>query len=123
VLKKTGIVVAVATATMLALSPLAFASQDGHGHDGQDVVKNTGQQGLINAGGNTLNAPIQACNNDVPINGGAAAVQTPVKDLTGSITGAAALLGSADSRSSVQADNSRSCGDNSGSVADDADIK
>ena len=116
-LKKAGMVAAVATAGLLALSPLAFATSEGHPHD---VIKNAGQQGLVNASGNTVNTPIQACNNDVPVNAGAAAVQTPVKDLTGAVTGAAALLGTAKSSSTLTADNSRSCGDNSGSVSNKA---
>jgi hypothetical protein len=47
VLKKAGIVVASATAGLLAVSPLAFAD------------------GLISIDDNTVQIPVQACNNNV----------------------------------------------------------
>ncbi|HEY2098718.1 MAG TPA: hypothetical protein VGH72_19765 [Pseudonocardia sp.] len=60
VLKKAGIVVAAAAAGLLAVSPLAFAS-DGHGIlDGAH-----GQVGLVNVQDSAVQVPIQACNNSV----------------------------------------------------------
>jgi len=53
VLKKAGIVVAAAAAGLLAVSPLAFAD-DGHF-----------QLGAVNLQDNTVQVPIQACNNSV----------------------------------------------------------
>jgi len=120
VLKKAGIVAAVAAAGLFALSPLAFAGSEGgwdHGHRSSNVNGDT-STGLVNVADNNLNAPIQACNNDVPVNGGAAAVQTPVKDVTTAVSGAAALLGQARSSVDQDTDNSRECGDNSGSSGD-----
>ncbi|MCW0214753.1 MAG: hypothetical protein OJJ54_15450 [Pseudonocardia sp.] len=119
-LKKAGIVVAVAAASLLAVSPLAFAGEKGHdkGHhessiSGSDFYSKDGK-GLVNVSGNNVNVPIQACNNDVPVNAGLGAVQVPVKDLTGGLSGALGILGSAKSDSSVVADNSRACGQESG---------
>ena len=85
-LKKAGIVVAAATAGLLALSPLAFAgdySGDSdhhhHHHDSdnksaschqdnswKDKAKGThAQAGLVNIQDTTIQIPIQACNNSV----------------------------------------------------------
>ena len=64
---------------------------------------------------NNINTPIQACNNDVPVNGGAGTVQTPIKDVTGAATGALGILGSAKATTDQTVDNSRSCGDNTAS--------
>jgi hypothetical protein len=121
VLKKAGIVVAAAAASLLAVSPLAFAGEKGHddkGHhessiSGSDFYSKDGK-GLVNVSGNNVNVPIQACNNDVPINGGVGAVQTPVKDLTGAASGALGILGKAKSDTNVEADNSRACAQESG---------
>jgi hypothetical protein len=121
VLKKAGIVVATAAASLLAVSPLAFAGtwDHGHGHGkSHSNVNGDTSAGLVNVADNNLNAPIQACNNDVPVNGGAAAVQTPVKDVTTALSGAAALLGQAKSSVDQDTDSSRKCGDNSGSAGD-----
>ena len=126
-LKKAGIVVAAAAAGLLAVSPLAFAGEghhhgDGDGHSTVNVDKNAGSQGIVNVSGNSLNAPIQACNNDVPVQVLSIA-QVPVKDVTGALTGAVGILGKAKADSVVKADNSRSCGDNSGSVNNKAVVK
>ncbi|HEV7469744.1 MAG TPA: hypothetical protein VGO23_08155 [Pseudonocardia sp.] len=119
-LKKAGIVVAAAAASLLAVSPLAFAGEKApeKGHhessiSGSDFYSKDGK-GLVNVSGNNLNVPVQACNNDVPINGGVGAVQTPVKDLTGGLSGALGILGSAKSDTDVKADNSRACAQESG---------
>ena len=125
-LKKAGIIVAAAAAGLLAVSPLAFAGEGHHhhgDHDGSSFVnKNAGSQGIVNVSGNSLNAPIQACNNDVPVQVLSIA-QVPVKDVTGALTGAVGILGKAKADSVVKADNSRSCGDNSGSVNNKAVVK
>ena len=118
-LKKAGMVVAAAAVGLLAVSPLAFAGGSDHDHGkSHSNVNGDTSKGLVNVAGNNLNAPIQACNDDVPVNGGAAAVQTPVKDVTTALGGAAALFGKAKSSIDQDTDNSRSCGDNSGSAGD-----
>jgi hypothetical protein len=75
VLKKAGIVVAVATAGLLAVSPLAFAGDKGdphfHGHDGKHDGKKVqvedvnhfddSNKALINVADN--NVAVNACNN------------------------------------------------------------
>jgi hypothetical protein len=86
VLKKAGIVLAIATSGALALSPLAFAGDyegdEGHGHhhahhsdhEGGGGCRQAstngsrgshGQSGLINLQDNNVQVPIQACNNSV----------------------------------------------------------
>ncbi len=123
-LKKAGIVVAAAAATLLAVSPLAFAGDKGddgghghhHGHE-SSTTNNNGQSskgGLINFSNNSLAVPIQACNNDVPIQGGVGQVQAPIKDITGALSGALAIFGTANSAIEQTTDNSRECGDNTG---------
>lgn len=109
------IAVAIATAGILAMSPLAFAGGEHSGGGNTSVEKS---KGLFNVADNNVAFPIQACNNDVPVNGGAGAVQVPVKDLTGAATGALGLFGSAKAKTDQTVDNSRSCGDNSGSAGD-----
>jgi hypothetical protein len=65
VLKKAGIVVATATAGLLAVSPLAFAGDkgddDGHRHHGgeADMIAGDTSEGLIN--------PDNLCDNKVPV--------------------------------------------------------
>ncbi|HEX3258451.1 MAG TPA: hypothetical protein VHS35_08030 [Pseudonocardia sp.] len=112
-LKKIAVVVAIATAGLTAVSPLAFATGSHPSH-----VKNTATEsssGLVNVADNNVNTPLQACNNDVPINGGAAATQVPIKDLTGAATGALGLFGTAAAKTDQATDNSRACGDNTAS--------
>jgi hypothetical protein len=111
VLKKAGIVVAGVAASLVAVSPLAFAGDKGVSHEsGKTVGIDKSGKGLINVSGNDVNVPIQACNNDFPINGGVGAVQGNVKDLTGALTGAAALFGKADAATAVKTDSDRKCG-------------
>jgi hypothetical protein len=112
VLKKAAVAVVITAAGLLAVSPLAFAGNDHSGHGNKAVEKS---EGLVNVADNNVNTPIQACNNDVPINGGAAPVQVPVKDITGAATGALGILGSARATTDQTVDNSRSCGDNTAS--------
>ena len=75
-LKKAGIVVAAATAAMLAVSPLAFAGGDDHGDKkgGHHKVvgnnsENHNQSGLVNVQDVTVQVPIQVCNNNVDVIG------------------------------------------------------
>ncbi len=111
-LKKTVIAVAIAAAGLMAVSPLAFAT----GHPSRVTnTATTTSSGLVNVAHNNVNTPIQACNNDVPINGGAGDAQVPVKDVTGAATGALGLLGSAKAKTNQAVDNSRHCGDNTAS--------
>ncbi|MCW0214752.1 MAG: hypothetical protein OJJ54_15445 [Pseudonocardia sp.] len=116
-LKKAGLVVAAVAASLVAVSPLAFASEGHHAPktdiSHSDFASKDGS-GLLNLSGNNANVPVQVCNNDVPVNAGALVAQVPVKDLTGAITGAAALFGKASSSTDVVADNSRACGQVSG---------
>ena len=113
-LKKAGIVVAGVAATLVAVSPLAFAGDKGHHHASEITGIDKSSKGLINVSGNDVNVPIQACNNDVPINGGVGAIQGNVKDLTGALTGAAALFGSASADTDVTTNSSRACAQESG---------
>lgn len=110
-LKKTGILVATAALGLLAVSPFAFAAEDSN-------VNGDTSGGLVNVADNNANVPVQLCNNDVPVQGGLAQAQVPVKDITAAAGGALALLGKAKSSLNQTTDNSRSCGDNSGSAGD-----
>ena len=111
-LKKAAIAAAIMAAGLLAVSPLAFAGGEHSDHGNVAVEKS---EGLVNVAHNNVNTPIQACNNDVPVNGGAADAQVPVKDVTGAATGALGLLGSAKAKTNQAVDNSRHCGDNTAS--------
>ena len=110
VLKKAGIIVAAAATCLLAVSPLAFAGDKGHDHEGDTTVSdnNTNSSGdantgLVNVTDNNVNAPIQGLNcNDVPV----ALAQVPVENPTAALTGALALFGTADADSDVDVDNS-----------------
>lgn len=85
-LKKAGIVVATATAALFAISPLAFAGDEG------DFVRSgdeDGSHGVINVAGNDLNLPIEVCNTDIPI------LAVDVEDIAGAID----LLGEAEADS------------------------
>jgi hypothetical protein len=113
VLKKTAVAAAIIVAGLMAVSPLAFATGSHPSH-----VTNTATDesaGLVNVADNNVNTPIQACNNDVPVNGGAAATQVPIKDITGAATGALGLFGTAAAKTDQAVDNSRECGDNTAS--------
>jgi hypothetical protein len=126
VLKKAGIVVATAAAGLLAVSPLAFAGDTGewghHGggdsHSTHTNINGDTSKGFVNVADNNVNVPVQACNNDVPIQGGVAQAQVPVKNVTAALSGALAIFGKASSSVDQVTDNSRICGDNSGSAGD-----
>ncbi len=59
-LKKVALVAAASAASVVAVSPLAFAS------DSHETGIDKSGKGLINVSGNNANVPVQACNNDVP---------------------------------------------------------
>ncbi|MEQ3552094.1 hypothetical protein WIS52_16595 [Pseudonocardia nematodicida] len=84
-LKKAGIVVAASAASLLALSPLAFA--------GDNVIDKDAKGLIAGANGNNISTPVQACNNNVPVN--VLGVQVPVEDAAAGngLTGAAGVLG------------------------------
>lgn len=107
-LKKAGIVVTTVAASLVALSPLAFASGPGTEITGIDKSGH----GLIDVSGNNVNVPIQVCNNDVSAAGGLVAV--PVQKLAVPISPALGLLGAAQSESNVNTVDARGCGQISG---------
>ncbi len=129
-LKKAGIVVAAAAAGLLALSPLAFAGDKGHdydhkGHSGSgsgsgsgsssiEIDENTNNaegdenNGLVNVSGNNVNVPIQACNNDIPIN----VLGVQVSDVQADLVGALGILGEAEAERNGDTGDQRSCEQN-----------
>nr|WP_222131577.1 hypothetical protein [Pseudonocardia sp. C8] len=121
-MKKAGIVVAASAASLLAVSPLAFAGDKGddHGHGGkhhgaENVIDKDAKGLIAGLNGNNVNVPIQACNNNVPVN--ALGIQVPVEDgaaLNG-ITGALGILGEAKAKSGDSTtDQSDNCAQESG---------
>ena len=122
-LKKAGIVVAASAASLLAISPLAFAGDGGHddgdkgGHHGAANQIDKDSKGLISGlNGNNVNVPIQACNNNIPVN--VLGAQAPIEDLglLNGLTGALGIAGSAETKSGDSTtDQSDSCGQVSGS--------
>ncbi|TCK26582.1 hypothetical protein [Pseudonocardia endophytica] len=107
-LKKAGLIVAASAASIVALSPLAFATDD-HGHGDQN------SSGVVNGlNGNNLNAPIQACNNDIQGQVGLVPVQDVAENPTVPLNGAAGLLGDAKAHQDSDSANARTCGQDSG---------
>ncbi|RTL68111.1 MAG: hypothetical protein EKK42_12050 [Pseudonocardiaceae bacterium] len=105
-LKKAGIIAATATAGLLAVSPLAFATEGHHGHGDQVNSNEELHQGLVNVSDNNVNVPVTACGNNLPIN--VAGVQ--VSDITADLTGALGLLGgTADAASKADQSQDRGC--------------
>lgn len=101
-LKKAGLIAAASVASLVAVSPLAFATD--HGNQNSDGLGN----GL---NGNNLNAPIQACNNDVQGQVGLVPVQDVAENPTaGPLNGALGLLGGAQADQSSDHANVRDCG-------------
>lgn len=116
-LKKAGIVVAASAASLLAISPLAFAGDGGHDgdkgghHDAANVIDKDSKGLISGLNGNNVNVPIQACNNNVPVN--VLGVQVPVEDgaVGNGITGA----GNGESQSGDSlTDQSDNCGQSAG---------
>ena len=109
-LKKAGLIVAASAASIVALSPLAFAT-DQPTPDG-----NQNSSGIVNGlNGNNLNAPIQACNNDIQGQVGLVPVQDIGEDGTVGLNGAVgALFGEGKAKQDNNIDNSRLCGQETG---------
>ena len=107
-LKKVALVAATTAASAVAMAPFAMA------HEASTTGIDKSGKGLINVSGNDVNVPIQACNNDVPVNAGVGVIQGNVKDLAGALTGAAALFGKASASTDIATDSDRSCGQESG---------
>ncbi|MBC3194710.1 hypothetical protein H7X46_27035 [Pseudonocardia sp. C8] len=110
--KKVGLVAATSVAGLLALSPMAFAGDDGNAID-KDA------KGVVAGGnGNNINTPIQACNNNVPVN--ALGVQVPVEDAAGGNGLTGAVNGKAKSGDSTtdQSDNCAQQGNAGDAIAD-----
>ncbi|MBW0117680.1 hypothetical protein [Pseudonocardia abyssalis] len=109
-LKKAGIIVAAAAAGLLAVSPLAFASDHGDwDHDGNTAVNSVEDDsetnGLVNVADNEANVPVQACNNDVPVN----VLGVQVSDVQADLTGALGILGEAEASDEGGAGDVREC--------------
>ena len=114
-LKKAGIVVAVVTAGLLAVSPLALAGGDHDQDRGDTTTTETNEAGnntgLVNVADNETNLNGQACNNDVSVAGAGGAVNEAVA----ATAGAATLLGDAESGAATEDNEVRECGlDNAG---------
>ena len=119
-LKKAGIVVATATAGLLAVSPLAFAGDShkdwGHGTEVTSVEKSS--EGLVNVSDNDVAVPINALNcDDVPVQI-LNILPIQAKDFAVPLTGALGILGDAKSKSDVDQDNSRNCGQGATTAGD-----
>ena len=124
-LKKAGIVAVGALASLLAVSPLAFAGEGGQagdhsGHHGSGNVIDKDSKGALLSGlsGNNVNVPIQICNKNIPVN--VLGVQVPVEDAAAGngLTGALGLLGEGKAESG---DSVTSQPDNCGQAADAGD--
>ena len=120
VLKKAGIVVAAAAAGLLAVSPLAFAGEShgkswGHG-DVNSFEQNS--EGLVNVSDTNVNAPLNLCNNDIPVNVGLIPIQGNLKDVTAALTGALGVFGKAEADTDIDYDSSRTCAN--GAISGDA---
>ncbi|MFP5071885.1 hypothetical protein ACLFMI_19755 [Pseudonocardia nantongensis] len=107
--KKAGLVAAISATALLGLSPLAFAGDD-HGN----IDK--GAEGVVaGANGNNAQVPVQACNNNVPVN--VLGVQVPVEDAAAGngVTGGAGIAGEGKAKSGDSvSDQSDNCGQDAG---------
>ncbi len=115
-LKKAGLIVAASAASIVAISPLAFAT------DEPTPPGNQNSSGAINGlNGNNLNAPIQACNNDIQGQVGLVPVQDVAENPTlPPLNGAAGLLGGeAKAKQHSDVANTRACGQESGGAGYD----
>jgi hypothetical protein len=107
VLKKAGLIVAASAASIVALSPLAFAT------DEPTPPGNQNSSGAVNGlNGNNLDAPIEACNNDVQGQAGLVPVQDVAENPTlPPLNGAAGLLGGeGKAHQDSDSTNARTCG-------------
>lgn len=100
-LKKAGLITAGSVAALVAVSPLAFATDGG----------NQNSDGLGNGlNGNNLNSPIEACNNDIQGQVGLVPVQDIGENPTVTGNGALGLLGGAHADQKSDHANVRECG-------------
>lgn len=121
-------IVAASAASLLAVSPMAFAGGDDqgadHGHDhghGQDHGHgyghgNQNSSGAVNGlNGNNADVPFQLCNNDVQGQVGLVPVQDVGENPTALLNGAiGGPLGEGKATQDSQVDNSRTCGQGTG---------
>ena len=71
--KNRAFALAVATAALVGMSaPVASAASNPSGFNNDSIINTSGNQ-----------VPVQVCNNDVPVNAGAGAVQVPVDGVSG----------------------------------------
>lgn len=107
--KKAGILAATSVAGLLALSPIAFAGNDG------DAIDKSAEGVVAGANGNNAEVPVQACNNNVPVN--VLGVQVPVEDAAAGngLTGGAGIAGEGKAKSGDSvSDQSDNCGQEAG---------
>jgi hypothetical protein len=129
VLKKAGLIAAASVASLVTVSPLAYAggvddahlvggadSTTGHDTDHGTSHGNQNSQGLGTVGnGNNISMPLVLCNNDVQGQAGAVPVQDVAENPTGSpLQGALGLLGGADAKQKSDTSNVRGCGQGPG---------
>jgi hypothetical protein len=75
--KNRAFALAVATAALVGLSaPVAHAA-------GPNNTSGFNNDSLVNASGNQI--PLQACNNDIPVNAGVLAGQIPLSDISAAL--------------------------------------
>ena len=110
-LKKAGIVAAVAAVGLLSMSPLAFAGGREFDDNGTKQV-NEGDENyaLVNVSGNNVVVPVAVCQNHVPVN--VLGIQVPFSDNdpTTPIGGALGLFAEdVEQENEFSADNSKEC--------------
>ncbi len=85
---------AMASIGFLATAPAAFAGAGEQGHDrdsdgdigyrwSNDMIDAHESQGIVNVSDNTVQVPIQVCNNYVPVN--VLGVQVPIQGVAGNV--------------------------------------
>lgn len=109
-LKKAGIVAAVAAAGLLSLSPLAFAGTREFDDNGTKQV-NEGDENyaLVNATGNNVVVPVNVCNNHVPVNAAGTQVPFTDNDPTAAIQGALGLWSDIEQDEDLAVKNGNEC--------------
>lgn len=88
------------------LAGTALASTTGSAFAAEAGSDDADQRGLVNVGDVQTITPVNACNNDVPVN--AAGVQVPVEDVSGVLD--LGLLGGGDDDAPAAQPESQSCG-------------
>lgn len=105
-LRRAAIAGALAGTALASTTGSAFAAEAASGSDGD-------QHGLVNVGDVQTITPLNACNNDVPVN--AAGVQVPVEDVSG-VLDLGLLGGGGDDEPAAQPE-SLSCGSGTDAAA------